>query len=152
MRFSRKKLTAFAAGAMTLGLTAGAYAYWTTTGAGDASTVVASSNGTITLHASVADGIYPGGSEPVTFTADNGGATDLRVGTISLASISVDAPHSGCAVADFSMADVVSNTTVLHGASGQSIAGTGSLVFANDAANNQNACKGATLTLHLTSN
>src|SRR3954453_2399280 len=43
MHFSRKKLTAFAAGAMTLGLTAGAYAYWTTSGSGDASAIAASS-------------------------------------------------------------------------------------------------------------
>jgi hypothetical protein len=152
MRFSRKKLTAFAAGVMTLGLSAGAYAYWTTTGAGDASTTVASTNGTVTLHASIADGIYPGGSKSVSFTADNPGATDLRVGTISLASVSVDAAHSACNTNDFSMADVASNTTVLHGANGQALSGTGSLLFANDAVNSQNACKGATLTLHLTSN
>jgi hypothetical protein len=50
------------------------------------------------------------------------------------------------------MADVASDTTVLHGEAGQSIAGLGTLVFANDAANSQDACKGATITLHLSSN
>ena len=152
MRFNRKFVTVVASGALTVGLAAGAYAYWTTTGSGDATANVASSNGTITLHASIADGIFPGGSKPVTFTADNPGSTDLRVGTISLGSVSADAQHASCNTADFSMADVASNTTVLHGASGQAIGGTGSLVYANDAVNSQNACKGATLTLHLTSN
>jgi hypothetical protein len=151
LHFSAKKFTALAVGTLTLGLTAGAYAYWTTTGTGGASVAVGSSNGTVTLHASLADGIYPGGSMPVTFTADNPGDTDLRVGTIKLDAVVVDAPHSACDVHDFSMVDVVSNTTVLHATLGHVLGGAGSLVFANDALNSQNACKGATITLKVSS-
>jgi hypothetical protein len=33
------------------------------------------------LHASLSAGMVPGGSKSVTFTADNAGLTDLRVGT-----------------------------------------------------------------------
>src|SRR5262249_44806726 len=84
MRFNRKLWPASAAGPVALGSPAGAYAYWTTSGSGDATAGVASTNGTVTLHATIADGIVPGGAKPVTFTADNPGATDLRVGTISL--------------------------------------------------------------------
>ena len=85
-----KKLAAVAITA-TVALTASAaFAYWTTTGAGDGSVTAASSNGTLVLHGIIGDGAtvsppvaghapYPGGSNPVTFTADNAGDTDLRL-------------------------------------------------------------------------
>jgi hypothetical protein len=152
MRFTRKKLAAVAAGALTLGLGVGAYAYWTTTGAGDGSATVASANGTVTLHASLGDGIYPGGSQSVTFTADNAGDTDLYVDTISLDSVDVDSGHATCDTTDFTMDDVTSDTVVTAGASGQAITGTGTLEYANDSTNSQDACKGATITLNVSSN
>lgn len=152
MRITRKKIVALAVGTLTLGLGVGAWAYWSTTGSGSGTASVGSSNGTVTLHASVAGpAIVPGESRAVSFTADNGGTTDLRVGTVHLASIDVDNAHSSCDVDDFSMADVVSNTTVAHGDTGATISGTGSLVYANSTAS-QDACKGATLTLNVTSN
>jgi hypothetical protein len=152
--FTRKRV---AVGAVAAALLVGGgtvLAYWTTTGSGTGTVTAAPSDGTVVLHAAIdtsGHAPYPGGSNPVTFTADNAGATDLFVGTIHLASITVDAPHSTCVVADFSMSDVVSNTIVLNGASGQAVSGTGSLVYANTALD-QGACKGAILTLHLTSN
>jgi hypothetical protein len=149
--FSAKKFAALAAGTLTLGLTVGAYAYWAAPGAGTGSATAGSSNGTVTLHASLSDGIYPGGSTAVTFTADNPGATDLRVGVIKLDAVVVDASHSTCNTQDFSMIAVASNTTVLHGAAAQLLGGAGSLAFANDALNSQNACKGATITLQVSS-
>ena len=79
----------------------GAYAYWTTTGAGSGSATNASSNGTIDLHASFAGGLYPGGSKSVSFTADNAGASNLYVGTITTDSITTDKPL--CDTSDFSM-------------------------------------------------
>ena len=146
----KKKIAALAVATGIVGASGVAYAYWTTTGSGTGSASVASANGTVTLHASVAPGIYPGGSSEVTFTADNAGDTDLRVRTIHLESVTADAV--GCVVSDFTMADVASNTTVLHKTTGQAIAGTGTLVFANNPDASQDACKGATLTLNLTSN
>jgi hypothetical protein len=152
MRFTKKKVAAVAAGVLTLGLSVGAYAYWSTTGSGSGTATVGSSNGTVTLHATVAaPAIVPGEHRDVTFTADNAGATDLQVGTISLDSIDVDSGHATCDVSDFSMVAVSSNSTVLAGADHQTISGTGSLVYANSGSN-QDACKGATLTLNLTSN
>lgn len=67
-----------------------------------------------------------------------------------MVSIAADAAHSGCAMTDFSMADVVQNTTVPAGSTALALPNNGSLVFANSAAN-QDACKGATLTLTLAS-
>jgi hypothetical protein len=126
------------------------YAYWTTTGGGTGAQANASSNGTIVLHASWADkALYPGGQQSVSFTADNAGASNLYVGTIHTASITTSDP--GCLPADFSMADVVSNTEVPANSTGVALAGTGTLQFANTDVN-QDSCKGATVTLHLTSN
>lgn len=130
---------------------AGAYAYWTTTGSGSGSAAVASGNGTVVLHGTAPTDLYPGGSSNVTFTADNAGTSNLFVGTIHLASVSADGGHSSCVTSDFTMPDVTSNTVVNAGATGQALTGTGTLSYANTTAN-QDACKGATLTLNLTSN
>jgi hypothetical protein len=135
----------------TLALSGVAYAYWTTTGSGTGSATNAGSNGTVTLHASwAADALFPGGSQTVSFTADNAGASNLYVTTIKLDSVTVDSDHSSCAVADFTMPDVTANTNVLAGADHQAITPTGTLSFANSNVS-QDGCKGATITLHLKS-
>jgi len=129
----------------------GGYAYWTSTGTGSASATNASSNGTIALNGSFAGGLAPGGSKTITFTADNAGTSSLRVGTIH-AVVSIDAPHValGCLASDFTVADVVQNQTVPASTSGFALPVNGSIVFA-DTASNQDGCKGATVTLTLSS-
>ncbi|MBA3842782.1 MAG: hypothetical protein H0X39_09215 [Actinobacteria bacterium] len=128
----------------------GAYAYWTTTGAGTGSASNATSNGTIVLHGIAPTQLYPGGSSSVSFTADNAGASNLFVTTIHLVSVDADAGHPSCVTTDYTMPDVTSNTNVLAGASGQALLGSGTLSYANTAVS-QDGCKGATLTLNLTS-
>jgi hypothetical protein len=146
----KKAIAAMLAVAVVAIAAIGAYAYWTTTGSGNGTFTNASSNGTVTLHATWNDAaLFPGGAQDVTFTADNSGDTDLYVGTITTASITSSNPS--CDTSDFSMADVPSNTIVLAGADHQAVGGTGSLVFANSTAN-QDDCKGADITLNLTSN
>ena len=140
----KKKIAAAAAAATILGGGGAAFAYWTTTGSGAGSGTVAPSNGTLTLHGAVAPGIYPGGNREVTFTADNDYDTDLRVGTIHSV---VSTTPSSCLAGDFSIGDLVSNTTVPAHTAGVPV-GTGSLVFANSAANQDN-CKDASITLTL---
>ena len=156
-KFHLKKKTAVlvAAGVLTVGTAGGAYAYWTTTGGGSGSAANASSNGQITLSATFDAGIYPGGSKTVTFYAANPGASDLRVGDVSLDSVSVDGGHANCVTNDFSMMKVGQDVTVPAGtpvASPVALPNTGTLEFANDPIHSQDDCKGATITLHLTSN
>jgi len=149
-QFSKKIVVSVSAAAL-VALGAGtAYAYWSTTGSGSGSAGVASSNGTLSLHASFASGLTPGASEDVAYTADNPGTSSLQVGTIT-PTVSVDAAHAsaGCLASDFSISPTVSNTTVP--AHGTAVAvGTGTLTFTDSSAN-QDGCKGATITLTLAS-
>ena len=144
----KNKIVALAAAVALTGLGGGAaFAYWTTTGAGSGTGSTAASNGTVVLSAAVPSGLTPGGSGTVTYTGSNGGTSSLRVGTIH-AVVTTDKPL--CNVADFTILDVVSDTTVPAATSNVAL-GTGTLSFA-DTSDDQSACKGATITLTLTSN
>jgi hypothetical protein len=148
MRFTRSRKIAL--GAVAVVAVAGlAYAFWTGTGSGTGSGDVGT-GGNVTLSATVTDGIAPGNSVPVSFAASNATDSPVRVGTVHLVSVAVDAAHSGCNTADFSMADVVQNHEVPAQATNESLPNDGSLAMANTAVN-QDACKGATLTLTLSS-
>jgi hypothetical protein len=127
-----------------------AFGYWSTTGAGTGTASVANTAQTLSLHASTSGVLSPGGSLGVFFTVDNAGSTSLRVGTVHLNGITADSAHAGCSVADFSMVDVAEDQLIP--ASGTAIAlGTpGSLAYA-DTSVDQSACKGATLTLSVSS-
>ena len=138
-----------------LAVAGAAYAYFTSSGSGTGTATVGSSSA-VTLHATVNSTLYPGGSSPVSFTVDNPSSGAQRVGTISLASITVDAGHSSCSTVigggnpDFTMGAVAVNQ-VFPAGNGQSVTPTGTLAM-NDTGVNQDACQGATLTLHLTNN
>lgn len=132
-----------------------AFAYFTSTGSGTATATVGSGSA-VTIKGTVSSTLYPGGSSPVTFTIDNPSSAKQRVGTITLASIAVDAGHSTCSKVisggnpDFTMPAVVVNNTFASG-NNQAVAPTGTLTM-NDTGVSQDACQGATLTLNLTSN
>jgi hypothetical protein len=132
-----------------------AFAYFTSTGSGTGTATVGSSSA-VTLHATISKSLYPGSSSPVAFTVDNPSSGVQRVGTVTLASISADATHTECKTTitggnpDFTMAAVPVNQVVNPG-NGQSVAATGTLTM-NETGVSQDACQGATLTLHLTNN
>ncbi len=128
-----------------------AIAYWTTTGAGEGSGSVASSNGTITLAGTISNELTPGGSSPVKFTASNAGSSSLSVGTVH-AVVTIDAAHAtaGCKASDFTIADTAENQVIPAHASGVALSNDGSISMV-DSAENQNACQGAAISLALTS-
>jgi hypothetical protein len=148
-KFGKKRVLALATVA-ALAVAGIAYAYWTTTGSGTGSGSVASSNGTLTLHGTVTDALTPAGSSTVTFTADNPGTSSLQVGTVHLDSVTTDAAHSGCVTDDFTMPDVTGGDVIAAKSSGHALTHSGTITMA-DTAVSQDACKGATLTLHLSS-
>src|SRR5262249_11973898 len=104
---------------------------------------------TLVLHGTVTTTLYPGTSSPVTFTVDNSSPGHQYVTKIKLTSVTTDAGHSGCVLTDFSMADVTANQDVANG-NGIAITATGTISMANTGVP-QDACKGAPLTLNLTS-
>jgi hypothetical protein len=130
-------------------VTGAAVAYWTGAGSGSGSGTV-NSGGTIPLTGTVAAGLAPGLNKAVSLTASNATTSAIKVGTVHLESVAVDAAHTSCNVSDFSMADVVEDQSIAAGASNAALTNSGSLVFANTAVN-QDACKSATLTLTLSS-
>jgi hypothetical protein len=157
-KFNKKIAIAVAASIAVVGIGGGvAFAYWTTTGTGTGSATNATTNGTVVLHASYANNLTPGASETVTYAADNGGTSSLFVGTITPV-VSIDSAHAfdattnpaGCKAADFTIGTTSSNTTVPAHGSGVA-AGTGLLTF-TDTSSNQDGCKGAVVTLSLSSN
>jgi hypothetical protein len=156
MRWITRKRAFIALGCTCALAVAGvAFAYFTSSGSGTGTATVGSSSA-VTLHATISSSLYPGSSSPVSFTVDNPSSGVQRVGTVSLASISVDSGHSTCSTTitggnpDFTMAAVPVNQVISPG-NGQSVAATGTLAM-NETGVNQDACQGATLTLHLTNN
>lgn len=148
-RFMSRKVVAVITVVGALALAVGAFAFFTGGGSGSGTAGVGTS-GAVTLTATVPDGITPGNSEPVTFTAANATAAGIQVSNVHLVSVTADPGAVGCVTDDFSMADVTEADEVAAGATAQQLSQLGSLVYA-DTASNQDACKGATLTLALTS-
>lgn len=156
MRWITKKRAFVALGCTGALAVAGiAFAYFTSSGSGTGTATVGSSSA-VTLHATISSSLYPGSSSPVSFTVDNPSSGVQRVGTVSLASITTDGAHSSCSTTltggnpDFTMAAVPVNQVINPG-NGQSVAATGTLTM-NETGTSQDACQGATLTLHLTNN
>ncbi len=148
---SRNKRRVFATlGAIgALAIAVIAVAYWTGEGSGEGEAEVGTSS-EVTLTGTVAPGSSPGSSEPVSFTAANASDSPVRVSTVHLESIAVDGGHAACETDDFTMADVTENHQVPAEATAEALPNDGSLVYANTVVN-QDACKGATLTLTLSS-
>jgi hypothetical protein len=146
---TRKKLMAALGVVAVLAIAAVAVAYWTGGGSGSGSAAVGT-NGSVVLTGTVTPGSAPGTAEPVSFTAANASESPIQVTKVHLVSIAVDSEHVACATADFTMADVAEAHQVPAGATVEPLPNDGSLVYANTAVSQDN-CKGATLTLTLSS-
>jgi hypothetical protein len=141
-----KKIAIAAAAVAVVAIGGGtAFAYWSTTGSGSGSATNGSSNGTLVLTATFANGLTPGASEPVSYTATNGGTSNLLVNTIH-AVVSTDSAL--CLASDFTVPDATSGVTGPAGTTTPMTVGASSIAFANTAAD-QDACKGAVITLTL---
>jgi hypothetical protein len=151
----RKKVLGSLGCVIALAAAGAAVAYFTSSGSGTGSAEVGSSSA-VTLHATISADLYPGASSPVTLTVDNPSSGSQRVGTVSLSSISADSGHSACSTTisggnpDFTMPAVTVNKVFPSG-NGQSVTPNGTLTM-NETGLNQDACQGATLTMHLANN
>lgn len=147
-KMTKKNKVLAAAGALALVAGGGgaAFAYWTTTGTGSGTGANSAGGGTVDLHATFADGLAPGNAVSVAYTADNLSTTATQVGALTSWVTTSDA---GCLPAWFTVTSVTSNSLVAAHAVGTSV-GAGTLTFLDSAAN-QDACKTAVITVHVTS-
>jgi hypothetical protein len=147
---NKRTLTVFGVVAV-LAVAGVAVAFWSASGSGSGTGTVASSNGSLVLHGSIAPGLTPGGEEAVSFTADNTNSSGLQVGTVH-AVVAIDAEHAekGCKASDFTIADTAENQTIAANTSEVALANDGSISMTDSEAN-QDGCKGATISLELTS-
>jgi hypothetical protein len=131
-----------------LGIAAAAFAYWTTSGGGSGSGSVGTA-AAASVHGTITSALVPGGSSSVTLTADKDAHTTYKIGAIT-GTVSVDKTHAdaGCAAADFAFVGPTADETVTAGTGTQTLT-AGSVSMDNTSAN-QDACKGADLTLTLT--
>jgi hypothetical protein len=131
----------------TLGVSGLATAYWTAAATTTTTASVAGGAG-ITLTATVPAGVAPGVDQLVTLKVTPTNNQSVYIGTVRLTGVSVDAGHSSCLTSWYSMADVVANETAPTGGAEFTLTDKGSLHM-TETATNQDACKGATLTLTL---
>jgi hypothetical protein len=146
---NRKRVFAALGGLVAVAIAVVAVAYWTGSGSGTGSGTVGT-NGSVTLTGTVTPGSAPGTSEPVSFTAANPSESPIQVTKVHLVSVSADGAHAACKTDDFTMADVTQNHQVPSEATSEPLPNDGELVYANTPVS-QDACKGATLTLTLSS-
>ncbi len=144
----RKKTIAVTTAAFVIAGGGAAFAYWTTTGTGTSGDVQnAQANGTLVLSADFAAGIAPGGSKTVTFKATNAGTTDLKSDGDIHATVQTDV--LGCLPAWFHITDITPNVTVPANTTTPMTIGTSTLSFDNLPTTPQDDCKGANVTLTL---
>jgi hypothetical protein len=137
-----------------LAVAVSAYAYWTANGTGSGSASVGTDSGVTIENVSISGDLYPGHDLTVNGDVKNDSAdAPAKVGDVVaddsdfVNGVEVDATHAtaGCQSGDFSFDDVTLNYEI---AESGTKAFTGALAMANSSSN-QDACKGATLTLHL---
>jgi hypothetical protein len=156
---SKKKRSAalLAAGVIGLATAGGAYAYWTSTGSGTGTaTTAAGTANALVVTGGAASAMFPGDSaQTVTATVTNNGTENYTVSSLK-AYVTTD--KTGCDGSDYlingapapltsgSAVSVAVTTADLKPT--KSTTGTFLMQFNNKLDTNQNACKGATVTIN----
>jgi len=160
--FTKKRTLAVLTAVGILAIAVTAFAYWTTSGSGSGSATAGSDAG-VTASGDPSNGIYPGGSVPVTTTITNSSSSQAQFVTNLHVTISIDTVHAtnGCQAswftykADSQAAGTDANprsvalNTELAASGSTTVAGH---VFMADPNASQDACKGATINLAYTVN
>ena len=157
-RFMNKKVATIGlAAGLALGAAGAAFAYFSTSGSGTGSTT-AGTAGNVTLSATIAGAIVPGdGGQQVTISATNNNATSANVTTVSGDTPLVTSSDTNCqsvitngASNQFTFAQVTENQVVPGGGATTQLSVKGTLVWNDSTTQDQTACAGKPLTLHLT--
>jgi hypothetical protein len=150
-KFTKKRLVVLAS-VTSLALAAIAFAFFSSTGSGTGSAGVADPTTGLTLHGTITGSLGPGDSKDVALTADNSNSSAVRIASVN-GTVDVDDTHktAGCAASNFTFTGATENQTIAGNSTGVALTNPGS-VSMPVSGSSQDACKGATLTLNLTSN
>jgi hypothetical protein len=158
---SKKRLTLVGVIIVALLASAGALAYWTTTGSGSASAQAATAQPVTITAGSPTTQLYPGGTADVAATISNPNSFIAHAPSLQLdtsqgtggSGFSVDGPHAGCTLS------TLAYTTQTNGGAGYVVpakVGTNNGTLAVDltgaismGVGAANACQGATFTVYL---
>ncbi|MEO7352236.1 MAG: hypothetical protein ABIW17_10085 [Marmoricola sp.] len=149
-RFTRKSLSMFVAVLVVLTGAGAAFAYWTNSGSGTG-TAGTGTNVAVTVNqTTVVTGLYPGGSA-VTLSGNfnNPNAGPTYVTAVTATGYVVDATHvtAGCATTgNYTLGGTAPVAANVPAGSNQG-AWTGLTITMNNLGTNQDACKGATVTI-----
>jgi hypothetical protein len=153
-KFSKKTLAVVAGGALILGASGVAYAYWTAGGTGTGTGATGTSVAISAVQTSTITNLRPGGAAQTlsgNFTNSNDEPVYVTSVTAAVTSVTPVEPLTDCEVNDY----VIASPTMLVGA--QVPVGTAqgawtgaTIAFVNEAAENQDGCKGATVTITYT--
>ncbi|MGZ4588518.1 MAG: hypothetical protein ACXVX9_12040 [Mycobacteriaceae bacterium] len=153
MRKPTKRVAVLIAAAVVLGGGGIAYAYWTAGGSGTGTATTGTNTPITANQTTVITGLAPGVAAQIisgTFTNNNSGPVYVGTVTASIGSVTKagGAPAGTCDATDYALASPAMTVNAEVPAGTAQSAWTGATIAFNDnAAANQDACKGATVTL-----
>jgi hypothetical protein len=160
---SKKVAAALAAGAVTVAGSGVAFAYWTSTGNGTGTAAAtAGAVNTLTFTQTALDGMYPGDSaQTLTVAVKNTGDQSVYISTVkaylTVVKNSGNTAVGNCNAGDFKLGGVVNAadadsavemTWTDEDLAKDEVHNATSTVQFNNTAENQDACKGAAVTVH----
>ena len=151
-----KKVALVTAGVVTAAGTGVAYAYWSAGGSGSGSAAAGTTVALVANQTSTITGMGPGDAAQTlsgNFNNPNDGPTYVTSVTASIGSVAkaAGAPAGTCSASDFTLANAVMPVAAQVPAGNNQGAWTGATIkFNNSATVNQDACKGATVTVAYT--
>ncbi|WP_407344613.1 hypothetical protein [Pengzhenrongella phosphoraccumulans] len=144
-KYSKRTAIVAVTAVVLLGTAGGAYAYWTSTGSGSGTAAAAAAASTVTVsQTGPVAGLVPGGAAlglSGTFTSPN---SNVVVTSLTATVASVD--KTGCPAADF----VIGGSAVIvnDAPATSSKTWSGLTIKLNNTSANQDACKGAAVTIN----
>lgn len=148
----RSKVLVVGAVAATLTIGGTAYAYWSSNGSGTGTGNVANvASGDIVLAGQLDGDLYPGGTQHLDVTVANSSSSAIRIGAVSATVTVKDASDNDItSLCQITVTPYSQNTDVAANQTATALASL-AVTMANDSGQNQDACKGATITFALSS-
>lgn len=147
----KKKFAAIATAVVVVGTGGAAYAYWTNSGSGSGTAGTGTNAAVTVVQTSSIAGMYPGeGTRALSGNFNNPNAGNTYVTAVTATGYTIDATHvtAGCTVAQGNYTLGGTSNTPGDVAAGNGVgAWSGLTVQMNNLGTNQDACKGATLTI-----